>query len=106
MRNRLLLRIAVFLAIVGLGGYLLLSPDPFAALRRPEVPAVEVPDWVDVQLIPVDGASRRGEKLDAVNDIVIHYVGNPARARRTTAAISRIRIPRSAPISSWGWGGK
>ncbi|MBQ4193288.1 MAG: N-acetylmuramoyl-L-alanine amidase [Clostridia bacterium] len=85
MRNRLLLRIAgiaLFLAIVGFGGYLLLSPDPFAALRRPEVPAVEVPDWVDVQLIPVDGASRRGEKLDAVNDIVIHYVGNPGTSAK------------------------
>lgn len=33
--------------------------------------------WIDEQIIPVDGTSRRGEKLEAVNDIVIHYVGNP-----------------------------
>lgn len=36
----------------------------------------EVPDWIDVQIIDIDGASRRGEKLTGVNDIVIHYVGN------------------------------
>ena len=37
----------------------------------------EFPDWIDVQLIEVDGAARRGETLEAVRDIVIHYVGNP-----------------------------
>jgi len=37
----------------------------------------EIPSWVDVQLIRVDGASRRGEKLEAVRDIAVHYVGNP-----------------------------
>lgn len=42
-----------------------------------ELGKVEVPDWVDVQIIPVDGTSRRGEKLEEINDIVIHYVGNP-----------------------------
>lgn len=80
MRGKLFVRVAgvlLFLAIVALGSYLILSPDPFGFLRRPPVMAVEVPDWVDVQLIPVDGASRRGDKLEAVNDIVIHYVGNP-----------------------------
>lgn len=37
----------------------------------------QVPEWVSVQLIDVDGASRRGEMLTDFNDIVIHYVGNP-----------------------------
>ena len=36
-----------------------------------------VPDWVDVQLLPVDGHSRSGSRLKDLNDIVIHYVGNP-----------------------------
>jgi len=36
-----------------------------------------VPSWVEPQLIAVDGASRRGEKLEAVRDIAVHYVGNP-----------------------------
>lgn len=46
---------------------------------------VESPEWVDVQLISVDGTSRRGEKLEGVTDIVIHYVGNPG----TTAQQNR-----------------
>ncbi len=37
-----------------------------------------VPDYVDVQLIDVDGHARRGVKLEGgVKDIVIHYVANP-----------------------------
>ena len=36
-----------------------------------------MPSWVDQQLIQINGTGRRGEKLDAVNSIVIHYVGNP-----------------------------
>ena len=55
------------------------------ALRLEKLAEAEVPEWVDVQLISVDGHSRRGQKLDGVEDIVIHYVGNPgttARANR------------------------
>ncbi len=37
----------------------------------------EPPSFMDVQLIAVDGVSRRGEKLSGVKDIVIHYVANP-----------------------------
>ena len=36
-----------------------------------------LPTWVQVELLSVDGASRRGEKLEAVRDIAVHYVGNP-----------------------------
>lgn len=36
-----------------------------------------LPDFIDVQLIDIDGAARRGTKLDCVKNIVIHYVGNP-----------------------------
>ncbi len=53
---------------------------------------VEVPDWVDVQLIDVDGASRRGEKLEAVRDLAVHYVANPgtsAQANRNYFAGSQ-----------------
>lgn len=46
---------------------------------------VECPDWVDKQLIHVDGTSRRGVKLEDLNNIVIHYVGNPG----TTAQQNR-----------------
>lgn len=44
-----------------------------------------VPDWVEVQLIRVDGHSRRGVRLEEINDIVVHYVGNPG----TTAQQNR-----------------
>lgn len=50
-----------------------------------ELARLEVPDYVDVQIIDVDGTSRRGTELDGISDIVIHYVGNPG----TTAAQNR-----------------
>lgn len=38
---------------------------------------IKVPDWIDSQIIDVDGTSRNGYKLKGVKDIVVHYVGNP-----------------------------
>ncbi|MBR6693726.1 MAG: N-acetylmuramoyl-L-alanine amidase [Clostridia bacterium] len=37
---------------------------------------IEIPEYIDIMLIPV-GTSREGIDLESVNDIVIHYVGNP-----------------------------
>lgn len=37
----------------------------------------QLPQDVKVQLIDVDGHSRRGENLTGFEDVVIHYVGNP-----------------------------
>lgn len=47
--------------------------------HREESPqeGIDVPDWISVHLIEIDGASRRGEKLEAVRDIAVHYVANP-----------------------------
>ena len=45
----------------------------------------ELPDFITVDLIRVDGESRRGEALEAVRDIAVHYVGNP----NTTAKANR-----------------
>lgn len=42
-----------------------------------ELVATPIPDWIDQQIIKVDGESRRGVYLETVQDIVIHYVGNP-----------------------------
>lgn len=56
-----------------------------AALRVDRLEQVQLPEWVDVQLIDIDGASRRGERLEGLRNIVIHYVGNPG----TTAAQNR-----------------
>ncbi|MBQ9885304.1 MAG: N-acetylmuramoyl-L-alanine amidase [Lachnospiraceae bacterium] len=52
---------------------------------RDRVRDVETPEWIDKQLIEIDGESRRGRRLDELNDIVIHYVGNPG----TTAQQNR-----------------
>ena len=38
--------------------------------------ALQVPSWIDKQIIKKDGKSRRGIKLKEVKDVVIHYVGN------------------------------
>lgn len=46
---------------------------------------LDAPSWVQQQFIDMDGTSRSGRKLTAVNDIVIHYVGNPG----TTAQANR-----------------
>ena len=42
-----------------------------------DLAALQVPEYVSVQIINVDGTSRRGEKLTGIKNIVIHYVGNP-----------------------------
>ena len=50
-----------------------------------ELAATSAPDWVDQQIIKVDGDSRRGVMFEGVRNIVIHYVGNPG----TTAQQNR-----------------
>ena len=60
----LLVVVGVILNLTTLGQMLKLSRD-------------NVPRWVDVQIIDVNGSGRRGDRLSGVNDIVIHYVGNP-----------------------------
>ena len=45
--------------------------------RVEKLALTEIPPWVDVQIIETDGVSRRGEKLEDIRNIVIHYVANP-----------------------------
>ncbi len=55
---------------------------PFAGLLGSKshkvIPAdkLELPNWIEVALITPNKYSRPGTKLDAVNGVVIHYVGN------------------------------
>lgn len=61
-----------------IGGAVWFAPPP---VTEP----IAYPSWIEEAIIPVDGISRRGKTLDKVNDIVVHYVGNPnttARANR------------------------
>ena len=62
-----------------------------------ELSATSAPDWVDQQIIKVDGDSRRGVMLEGVRNIVIHYVGNPG----STAQQNRdYYASRSSEVSS------
>ena len=62
-----------------------------------ELAATSAPDWVDQQIIKVDGDSRRGVMLEGVRNIVIHYVGNPG----STAQQNRdYYASRSSEVSS------
>ncbi|SDB12070.1 N-acetylmuramoyl-L-alanine amidase [Pseudobutyrivibrio sp. YE44] len=38
---------------------------------------IETPEWIDVQYIDEGNPSRTGLRLDGLNNIVVHYVGNP-----------------------------
>ena len=44
-----------------------------------------LPDWITQDLLPVNDWSRPGKAMEAVNGIVVHYVGNPG----TTAKQNR-----------------
>ena len=62
---------------------------------------VEVPDWVEEDLLPINSHSRPGRPLQAVNAVVIHYVGNPgtsARANRNYFA--NLAVTRETYASS------
>ena len=84
------LRLPAVLAAVVVGLLILravlaaLTPAPGTAEAPPEdVP--DAPEWAERQLLPVNEYSRPGEKLTAVNGVVVHYTGNPG----TTAEQNR-----------------
>lgn len=53
----------------------------FLAKGRPAPAPVPVPtqlpDWIQQALLPVNEWSRPGTAMEAVNGVVVHYVGNP-----------------------------
>lgn len=73
--------IAVFLiilVIILLLGAVIWKINSYNSTRKiKNLAEIEIPSWIDSQIIDEDGVSRNGEKLKAVNDIVVHYVGNP-----------------------------
>ena len=71
--------LALFLAALAVRIWLV--PASSLAVKIPE----ELPDWIQEDLIPVNQWSRPGEAMEAVNGVVVHYVGNPG----TTAAQNR-----------------
>ena len=74
IRNRILRAILIVAVIIlgALGWQYLANQRQISNLKN-----AKKPHWISKQIIPVDGVSRNGEKIIKVNDIVIHYVGNP-----------------------------
>lgn len=76
----LILVVIVVLALgIKLGLSLLAQSEGEAAEKHP------TPDWVTKEYLPENPFSRPGTKLEEVNGVVVHYVGNPG----TTAEQNR-----------------
>lgn len=77
-RRRVIPLAALLLAILaaGLLAGRLLSGDTRSKNPKVKQPP-DNPEWITQALLPVNDYSRPGTPLDAINGIVIHYVGNP-----------------------------
>lgn len=94
---RRLFRLSLLVGVLAvIGGAVLLigdqkgaGADAEASMTTSEndnnVNTIEMPDWVTIDLLPVNDYSRPGTTMNSANAIVIHYVGNPG----TTAAQNR-----------------
>lgn len=77
-------RFTLFLLLLLILGNFLLN-DILPRQKVLKLLTTPIPSWIDQQIIEIDGDSRRGVHLEGINDIVIHYVGNPG----TTAQQNR-----------------
>lgn len=73
------------LVVWGLRGHLGSGRPPIENPKVVSLSKLKLPSWIDKEIIPKDSDSRRGEYLEDINGIVIHYVGNPG----TTAKQNR-----------------
>lgn len=85
--KRFLKFLLLLVLLVLLGNLLLNSILPRAQVLK--LAAIEIPDWIDRQIIGVDGDSRRGIPLEDIRDIVIHYVGNPGTTAQQNRGLLR-----------------
>ena len=56
------------------------GPAPVASSGGPS--AIAIPEWIDQQIIDLDGAARTGTPIGRIRDIAIHYVANPGTTAR------------------------
>ena len=76
-RRRALLRFCVY-AVLSLILVAAISAVRFFLLKpHVDAGAVEIPDWIDVQLIDPNPFSRPQTPLEEVKGIVVHYTANP-----------------------------
>ena len=73
-----------------------------AGKQKSNVPAsITLPDYVEEDLLPVNEYSRCGDKLERVNAVVIHYVGNPnTTARQNRSYFANLATTKETSASS------
>ena len=82
-RKLILKRVICFLLLLGVAAGAVFGIKIFKSAKEPpsakleKVRAIEIPDWIDEQIIHMHTTARTGTELDGVKNIVIHYVGNP-----------------------------
>ena len=74
------LLIAVPLLIYGIGRIGRRGPGPAPSSEGPA--GIAIPEWIDQQIIELDGAARTGTPIGTIRDIAIHYVANPGTTAR------------------------
>ena len=74
----------------------------FTKMQKSNVPAhVALPDYVQEDLLPLNEYSRCGDKLQRVNAVVIHYVGNPnTTARQNRSYFANLATTKETSASS------
>ena len=70
--------------------------------QKSNIPAkITLPDYVKEDLLPVNQYSRCGDKLQRVNAVVIHYVGNPnTTAKQNRSYFENLATTRDTSASS------
>lgn len=76
IRIIIILLLVVILFFAGIFCFALYYNGGKLPLRKLNVKTLDMPEYVDKQFINI-GFARTGVKLVEINDIVIHYVGNP-----------------------------
>ena len=76
--------IMVSILLIGAAAFLLsdIAREKTAVSKARDL---EIPGWIDSQIIAKESGGRSGRELSAIKNIVIHYVGNPG----TTAQNNR-----------------
>ncbi len=69
--------------------------------KETQIERVDGPDWAKQELLEINPYSRPGTKLEAVNGVVIHYVGNPnTSAEQNRDYFSHLAITGETSASS------
>ncbi len=76
IRAIIVVLLIVVLSLCGIFGYSIYKNGGKLPKKQLNAKSLTAPDYVDVQLINF-GFARTGVKLIEINNIVIHYVGNP-----------------------------